>query len=329
MERLIRTGLLAALAALLIPLLVLTAFGAVGSAEEPTETPPMEPEMFEIITVEQEEPVSWDAAQTIRLHTPQGPRELPLSDYLIGVLAGELPRGFEPEAIAAQAVAARTFSLRQMSGGKHDGALCSDAACCQAWVETVDSDWAAELGQAVAATDGQVLCYDGKLIEALFFSCSGGRTEAAVEVWGGELPYLIPVDSPGEESAPRYSGKVECSAADFRERVLNACPEAFSSGTPETWLGQVSHTAGSGVSSMDIGGTAIPGTTLRRLFGLNSTNFTLTLTGETFTFETRGFGHRVGMSQYGANAMAQNGAEYADILAHYYPGTELTCLLEP
>ena len=80
---------------------------------------------------------------------------------------------------------------------------------------------------------------------------------------------------------------------------------------------------------MDIGGTAIPGTTLWRLFGLNSTNFTLTLTGETFTFETRGFGHRVGMSQYGANAMAQNGAEYAEILAHYYPGTELTCLLEP
>lgn len=334
MKSLIRTGVFAALTALLTPLLILTAVGAMKrpeTAQKPQPTHMAVDRFGTSVGNPQENPAekkTYDARQTVRLLTENGVRELLLSDYLVGVLAGELPRSFAAEAVAAQAVAARTFTLRQMTGGKHDGALCSSPSCCQAWNETVEEAWAAELSAAVAATDGQVLCYEGELIEALFFSCSGGRTEAAVAVWGGDVPYLIPVDSPGEEAAPRYTGLVQVSAADFRETILGAYSDAFLSGPPEAWLGQAVQTEGGGVATLEIGGIPIPGTKLRSLFGLNSTNFILRPEGECFVFETLGFGHRVGMSQYGANAMAQNGAKWGEILAHYYPGTELTCLLD-
>ncbi len=334
MEKLIRTGLQAALTAVLIPVLVLTAVGAMRGGEPTEQT--AEQEHTEAVAVETaaesvsqpERQLVWDAQQTVQLQTADGMRQLPLDEYLVGVLAGELPRSFESAAIAAQAVAARTFTLRQMSGGKHGVWLCSDASCCQAWTEEIDEDWRMELEAAVAQTDGQVLSYEGQLIEALFFSCSGGRTEAAVAVWGGEVPYLIPVDSPGEEAAPRYSGTVRCTAAEFRETILKARPEAFLSGPPEGWLGQTVYTEGGGVASLEVGDATIPGTELRSLFGLNSTCFTLRLEEGMFIFETLGFGHRVGMSQYGANAMAQAGESWQTILAHYYPGTELTCLLQ-
>ena len=320
MSELFRTGAAAVLMALLIPVLVLTVKGRLKE----TEIPPVLPaETAETVTEPVTEKRSWDAQQTVLLSVDGVQQELPLAEYLVGVLAGELPQGFEPAAIAAQAVAARTFTLRSMEQGKHGGYLCSDAACCQAWTPDVDDQWRAVLEDAIALTDGQVLCYEGELIEALFFSCSGGRTESAVAVWGGEVPYLVAVDSPGEEEAPRYSGEVRCSGADFRSIVMDAHPEAMLSGTPENWLGQVTYTDGGGVDAIEVGAVSIPGTQMRKLFGLNSTNFMLTFEGEKFVFRTLGFGHRVGMSQYGANAMAQDGATWQEILEHYYPGASL------
>lgn len=331
MKKLIRMAFLAALTAILIPVLMLTAVEAlrepepVKTAAESTMTAQPEQEQ----PPEAEPEGSWDAQQTVVLQTAEGRLELPLNEYLVGVLAGELPQSFEPAAITAQAVAARTFTLRQMADGKHGGWLCDEAACCQAWTECAEGEWRTMLEGAVAQTDGQVLCYEGELIEALFFSCSGGRTEAAVAVWGGDVPYLVSVDSPGEERAPRYCATVCCSAAAFRNTVLAQYPEAGLSGLPENWIGSAEYTDGGGVEWLKIGETAIPGTVLRRLFGLNSTCFTLRLEGDEFVFETLGFGHRVGLSQYGANAMAQAGADWEQILAHYYPGTKLTCLLVP
>jgi len=342
MKKLIRAGLFAAAVAVLLPVLILTAVGAVreaganreAEAAQEAERIDTKTEIEEAAEAAAEEPddtaeaaVPWDTLQTVRLLTGDGLRMLPLSEYLLGVVMRELPAGFAPDAVAAQAVAARTFTLRQMSGGKHDGCVCDSAACCQAWQEP-DSDadpaWTALVADAIAQTDGQVLTYSGALIDATFFSCSGGRTEDAIAVWGGEVPYLVSVDSPGEESAPRYSGVVEIPSADFRRIVQEACPDVLLSGPPEDWFGEIVHTAGGGVASIRIGGQAVSGTALRSLLGLNSTCFTIDASDDVIRLETLGFGHRVGMSQYGAEAMTRAGADWTQILAHYYPGTALT-----
>ena len=142
------------------------------------------------------------------LLTPDGTRELELDEYLTAVVLCEMPPDFEPEALRAQAVAARTFACRQMRGGKHEGgAVCASSACCQAWRSEdelrerlgieFDADWE-KAADAVTATHDEVLTYDGALIDATFFSCSGGRTEAAVAVWGSDVPYLQSVESIGK-----------------------------------------------------------------------------------------------------------------------------------
>lgn len=342
MQKLIRAGLFAAMTAILLPVLVLTAVGAMEekSPPEPDEAmqqlppEPAEPAPPETpaSAAEETQPETPDKRQTIRLLTEDGERTMTMADYLTGVLLGEIPSSFAQEAVKAQAVAARTFTLRQMESGKHDGGVCASANCCQAWIAPEEAAgiwgdgaaaWLERVTQAIAETDGQVLTYGGELIDAVFFSCSGGRTEAAVAVWGGDVPYLIAVDSPGEEAAPRYQGEVLWPAAAFRETVLAAYPDAMLSGPPEDWLGAAEYTEGGGVASLTVGGQAIPGTALRKLLGLNSTRFTATVEGDTLRFTTLGFGHRVGLSQYGANAMAQSGEDYAAILAHYYPGTTL------
>lgn len=339
MKRILQAGFLAACMAVLLPavLWVVARKVELPALAEPVEAEPLpvrEDEPAEGQT--EEETLAFDKAQLVQLESDGALRQLPLRDYLAGVLMGELPPSFDSEAVAAQAVAARTFTLRQLQQGKHDGFLCDDAACCQAWLpeeqareklgDTLYEQWYVRVLDAIDRTDGQVLTYDGALIEALFFSCSGGRTEAAAEVWGGDMPYLVPVDSPGEEDAPRYCTRTEWTAADFRAAILTACPEAGLSGPPETWLGECEHTSGGGVKQVRIGEEEFSGASLRAILGLRSTLFTLQAKGDTISITTYGSGHRVGMSQYGAQAMAMDGADYKQILAHYYPETELITL---
>jgi stage II sporulation protein D len=171
---------------------------------------------------------------------------------------------------------------------------------------------------AVADTDGLVLEYGGELIDATYFSCSGGVTEDAVAVWGRDVPYLQSVQSPGEESAPRFRDSISFSAAEFAEKLgLSA------KGDPSGWFGAVTRTEGGGVETMTIRGKSFTGTQLRSKLGLRSTAFEVAVSGRTITVTTRGFGHRVGMSQYGAQAMAKAGSTCDEILAHYYTGAEL------
>ncbi len=251
---------------------------------------------------------------------------LPLEEYLVGVLLSEMPMSFEPEALKAQAVAARTFAGKQMEGGKHeDFDLCGQSSCCQAWTsqaalrDKLGDGWEGywkKAEEAVEATAGEMLTYEGQLIDAVYFSCSGGMTEDAVAVWGGDVPYLQAVESPGEEDASKFASTVSVTRAAFQEKL----PEAdFAKG----WFGDVKRTDGGGVDTMTIGGVAYKGTELRKRFGLNSTSFQVSLTKETVEFHVQGYGHRVGMSQYGANAMAKAGKDYREILAHYYKGTVL------
>lgn len=252
--------------------------------------------------------------------------EMELEAYLVGVVLGEMPVSFAPDALRAQAVAARTYTLKHCLSGRHgENTLCADSTCCQAYIDPAEylrqggSESSLErVGQAVAYTCGQVLTYGGELIDATYFSCAGGRTEAAVAVWGQEVPYLQSVPSPGEEGAAHFTDSKTFTAEAFQQ-ALGIRLE----GPVQSWFTGVTFTDGGGVDRITIGGVAYRGSTLRTLLGLRSTAFSVSYTADTVTFHTRGFGHRVGMSQYGANAMALEGKSYRQILQHYYPGTVL------
>ena len=262
---------------------------------------------------------------TIRLGIDDRWDEKDLEEYLVGVVLAEMPASFQEEALKAQAVVARTYGVRALEGKrKHqEGDICGDSTCCQGYSDPADYGGAVEALQkvrdAVAATAGQVLTYEGELIEATYFSCSGGVTEDAVAVWGTDVPYLQSVVSPGEENAAYYVDKVEFTPADFLDKL-----DLKVTGDPDTWFGKVTYTAGGGVDTMVIGDKTYKGTEIRKRLGLRSTAFDMDATEEIITVTTRGYGHRVGMSQYGADAMASSGSTYGEILVHYYQGTELT-----
>lgn len=252
--------------------------------------------------------------------------EMELEAYIFGVVLGEMPASFELEALKAQAVVARTYTLKAcVDSSRHRGAVCTESGCCQAYqdpqayLEKGGTEEALlKVKEAVEQTSGQVLTYEDELITATYFSCSGGSTEDAAAVWGYDVPYLKAVESPGEEDASVFTKKVTFTASEFQKKLAIRL-----SGEPEDWFGKVRYTPGGGVQTIVIGGVSYRGTTIRSLLKLRSTNFTVSVNGESITFTTKGYGHRVGMSQYGADAMAVTGAGYKEILAHYYQGTKL------
>ena len=210
--------------------------------------------------------------------------------------------------------------------------MCADFACCQAWTSRghlerkYGDDFTAVWQSAqelVRESAGEVLTFGGELIDAVYFSCSGGATEAAVAVWGTDVPYLQSVESPGEEIAPRFSSQEIFAPAEFSEILRAENPDVHLTGSPETWVGETAYTEGGSVETCVIGGIAFSGTKLRQLFGLNSARFTLMLKDGQFVFDVQGFGHRVGMSQYGAESMARLGFSYRTILLYYYQGAEI------
>lgn len=271
--------------------------------------------------------------KTVRLLKDGTVYEYPEQVYLTAVVLCEMPPDFEPEALKAQAVAARTFARKQMQSGKHETAdVCSDPACCQAWMgeDALRERYAdryekvyRKASEAVAQTQDEVLLYDGNLIDATYFSCSGGYTEAAVSVWGTDVPYLQSVVSPGEEKAPRFSSCVTFAPSEFRELILLSGENISLTDKPESWIKDVQYTPGGGVDSMQIGNVSFRGTQIRKLLGLNSTSFTVSVAEDGFTFDVLGFGHRVGMSQYGAENMAEHGFDYRSILMYYYQGVRI------
>ncbi len=278
------------------------------------------------ITTQPSEPESQSSWQ-VNLILDGGEVTLPLEEYLVGVLLQELPESFSMEAKKAQATAARTYTMRAITLGiKHPaGFICGDHTCCQAYVapdtylaQGGDTQAVADARQAVEETAGQVIVYGDMLIDATYFACSGGRTEDAMAVWGADIPYLQSVASPGEEAAAHYTDTVQLSAQAFCDALGLSL-----SGSPATWMGPIRYTQGGGIDTMTIGGTAFTGVQLRKLLGLRSTALTLTAVGDTVTITTRGYGHRVGMSQQGANAMALGGSSYQQILTHYYSGTQI------
>lgn len=324
MKPIYREVMLAAVLGLLLPTLVLELAIKLENGRPPVATvAPVESD-----TNEWEESKPDGNHLCIRLRNEDDTTvETALEEYLVGVLLAELPASFDLEAKKAQAVVARTYAWKAaLTGGKHgDGSVCTDPACCQAYLspivyqEKAGNDGVAAARRAVEETRGEVLIYEGDLIEATYFSCSGGSTEDAVAVWGRDFPYLRATDSPGEEQAAHYTDTVTFTKTEFMA-ALNVKLED----DHQEWVGFTTYTSGGGVNTMRIAGKDFSGTELRKLLGLRSTAFTVQAAEDSVTIVTRGYGHRVGMSQYGAEAMAVNGNTYDKILAYYYRGTELT-----
>lgn len=289
--------------------------------------PALLPEEAESDGLTRTEKVLWDEQTRIMVLADSGNvRQMRMGEYLAGVVLAEMPADFQEEALKAQAVVARTYTCKRMEHNKHGAAaVCTNSACCQGYRDPddyVNSGGAQEsvdkIRSAVTETDGQVLVYGGALIDATYFSCSGGQTEDAVAVWGQDVPYLQSVESPGEEEAPRYSDRIRYTPENFQ--ILTG---VSGEGSVGSWFGPVTYTDGGGVNTIRICGETFTGTELRSILGLRSTMFTVGVSDGMIVIETKGFGHRVGMSQYGAQAMAEEGSGYQEILEHYYVGALL------
>lgn len=260
-----------------------------------------------------------------------------LEEYVCGVVAAEMPAQNHLEALKAQAVAARTRALKQREAGgcaRHPGAdICTDSTHCQGWLtqeecralwgDSYDAYWE-RVTAAASASRGQALTYEGELITVVYHAMSGGRTEDAQTVFSQALPYLVSVESAGEESARGFWQETALSFEEIAQRLNAAFPEAnLTAQEVRRTLSIGGYTPTGRVSEMQVGTMEISGPAFRQALGLRSTWFSISSDEAGVTFAQRGYGHGVGMSQVGANAMAADGASYAEILAHYYPGTAL------
>ena len=259
---------------------------------------------------------------------------LSLDEYLTGVVAAEMPSSFESEALRAQAVAARTYYYKKASldlPEHHGASVCTNPGHCQAYVSHEefskrhnDPDgvlWN-KVTEAVTSTSGLIMEYDDQPINAVFHAISGGNTETCQEVWGGSLPYLQSVDSSSDKEVPTYASTNQFSLTEFNQIIK----EQFGVTPVGPLVGNTEYTTGGGVKQIEIYGQWCEGTKMRTAFGLRSTNFTLEQESDAVTFHVRGYGHGIGMSQYGANAMAKQGYDYRAILQHYYSGIEFTTI---
>ncbi len=320
-----------------------------GTSAEPEADAPAYPQLREFISEADTEPETEASTEAPALVENTAPAaflvlditsgevlEVPVREYVIGAVCAEMPASFAPEALKAQAVAAYTYARRQalVSDSLDDPSLCgadfsNDPARYQAYytpaeIEVVFGDayatYYAKIAGAVDAVLYEVLLYDEAPIIAAFHAMSGGTTESASHVWGADVPYLQPVDSSGDCEAPRFEETVT-----FTEDEVRAALGAVQLGEdPAAWFGTPVCSDSGTVLQLKVGQSIFTGQELREKFSLRSANFCVSYGEGFFTFTTRGYGHAVGMSQYGANAMALAGADYREILAHYYPGASLT-----
>jgi stage II sporulation protein D len=288
-------------------------------------------------------PATFDRMTTVKVyfHETGQIREMPIGEYLTSVVAGEMPATFHEEALKAQAVAARSYTLNKMAQkpdheteGAHPGAdVCTDYRHCKTflpksqakkiWGEAKFLEYWTKIEKAVSDTDGEVVCYEDEPICAVFHSTSAGKTEDAKNIWGGTVSYLTAVDSPGEENSPRFHSAVRLSPGDFSGKLKELAQDIELPEEPQNWVGAVEKSPSGTVLHMVIGNRSFTGVELRSLFGLRSAVFDLTYGGGAFTFAVTGYGHGVGMSQYGAEHMAEGGTSYRDILTWYYTGTQI------
>lgn len=260
-------------------------------------------------------------------------------DYVIGAVMAEMPSSFEKEALKAQAVAAHTYAVRQREKEKikPTASLCgahfsNDPRYYQAFFTKEQAkdfygdyfDVSYEkIASAVDEVTDEIILYENEPIVAAFHSMSGGMTESSKDIWGNETPYLIPVESFSDEKIATYKESYTFTPEEIKARISAYCGAEFQ-GKEAEWFCVTDRTKSGSVTEIRAGNKTLSGADFRTILSLRSQNFTINYNGEDFIIITKGYGHGVGMSQYGANAMAKDGASYREILSHYYPGTEIS-----
>ncbi|MGL4873429.1 MAG: stage II sporulation protein D [Clostridium sp.] len=269
--------------------------------------------------------------------TKTGKKEkMSLEKYVVGVLSGEMPVNFEKEALKAQAVAARTYYMakREKKCEMAKGADICDQIHCQVYLNKEErmKEWDLETAKknyekiegVVKETEGEVVVYDGKIIEyPQFFSTSSGKTENSEDIFVSAVPYLKSTESKGEEISPKYLAEKTITNKEFIKIANEKLNSKISGNNVKSQVEIVSRTEGGSVEEIKIGGCKIKGTEFRKAYELNSSNFDLEYSKDKVKILMRGSGHGVGMSQWGANVMAKEGKGYKEILKHYYKGIEV------
>ncbi len=264
-------------------------------------------------------------------HKQEMIENIPLEDYIVGVVASEMPADFELEALKAQALAARTYILRQLLAdeklGTPNGADVTDTEQHQVYKspEELQAIWAADdfdwkmekIKQAVAETAGNVLTYNNAPIAASYFSTSNGYTENSEEYWPNEIPYLRSVASPWDVDSEKYLSQVTLTVQEFQSKL------GVTLGNDGAVGKIIARTTGNRVSTVEINGKQLSGREVRDTLKLRSSDFTWERKGDNIVITTKGFGHGVGMSQYGANGMALEGKSYTQIISHYYKDVQI------
>ncbi len=263
-------------------------------------------------------------------------QELPLDEYLLGVVSSEMPATFEQEALNAQAIVARTYTIYMIKNGrKHEEAdICDSSSCCQAWINKEDrlakweenvreENWN-KIEKAVYSTKGKIITYNGEVIDAFFHSNSGGMTETPAGVWGGtNYPYLQSVATAGEDAYDQYSSEVVLTKEEFKNKILESHADFSIDFSKDNCIQIAEYTDSNRVKTVKVGNLNLSGVEMRTLLGLRSTNFTFTMEGDNIKFEVIGYGHGVGMSQTGADSMAKQGSNCEEIIKHFYTGVEV------
>ncbi len=263
--------------------------------------------------------------------------DMEVEQYIKEVTAAEMPADFHTEALKAQAVAARTYLTNRVRVYKkseppseHKGALiCTDSAHCKAWIsetakreqwgDSQDKNWQ-KISDAVDSTKNIIITYNNQPISAVFHSTSSGFTENAKDVWGGDVKYLVSVKSEGDIKSPKFNSESEFTVEEFKQIAeSNIKGVDWNKGL----VNNIERSEAGGIKSIEIGGVSIKGSDFRFMYGLRSTNIEIELLENSVMMYVKGYGHGVGMSQYGANYMAIDGKNYEDILKTYYTGVNL------
>ena len=258
--------------------------------------------------------------------------EMPIRDYVIGVVSAEMAAEYEIEALKAQAVVAYTYAMYKKEHRKGEEYDVTDtSAKDQAFLSVEEArerfgenyqKYNDKISAAVDSVTGKKITYQGKVILACCHSISGGKTESAELLWGGSYPYLQPVESAGDLLNPKYLSEVTITKEDFKSAFKEQKIE-FTDDTDE-WIADINRSSSGYVLSLKLCGTELKGSSFRSALKLRSSNFDVEVTEDSFKFSVRGYGHGAGMSQYGAQYMAQQGSTYEEILKWYYTG----CVVE-
>ena len=262
--------------------------------------------------------------------------EINLDEYIINVVSAEMPVDYELEALKAQAIVARTYTIYKITTSrKHENAdICDKSTCCQAWISKEDrlkrwdedkriSNWN-KIVKTVNETAGKIITYEGKPINAFFHANSGGKTQIPFYVWGGTgYPYLQVVATNGEENYSQYSSQAKFTKEEFIEKVKKEHEDFEIDFEKENCIQIIERDDSNRVATVKIGNLNLSGVETRTLLGLRSANFTIEINNNEIIFKVIGYGHGVGMSQTGADALAKQGKNYEEIIKHFYAGVEI------